>query len=162
MFFCVGWESAVVFFVVVECSCYARAVFARSLLINGCAPWLARGSKTKRHFCLLFVWARHNILKVAGNTVTKNTIGNVLHRNRLKSCSAHVQVCLKYKHLNKKVWEQVPWLDKIQIEVFCINSTHHVWKKKNAKYTQRTPNPWSSMEVETSWIVALFLLKVQD
>ena len=46
-----------------------------------------------------------NDLKAAGNTVTKKSIGNTLHRNGLKSCSsckvpllkkAHVQARLKF------------------------------------------------------------------
>ena len=58
----------------------------------------------------------------AGTTVTKQTIGNTLRRNGLKSCSArkvplvkkaHVQTHLKFarEHLNdsEKAWEKLLW-----------------------------------------------------
>uniref|UniRef100_A0A8B9RBE8 Transposase Tc1-like domain-containing protein n=1 Tax=Astyanax mexicanus TaxID=7994 RepID=A0A8B9RBE8_ASTMX len=72
-----------------------------------------------------------NIRKVAGTTVTKNTIGNKLRCNELKSCSAlnvpllrktHVQAWLKFainEHLDDS---------ETKTGLFGINTTCHVWR----------------------------------
>uniref|UniRef100_A0A9J8CTN1 Transposase Tc1-like domain-containing protein n=1 Tax=Cyprinus carpio carpio TaxID=630221 RepID=A0A9J8CTN1_CYPCA len=88
-----------------------------------------------------------NDLKAVGTTVTKQNIGNTLHQNGLKYCSAckvplfknaHVQACLKFakEQLNdsEKVWEKVLWSDETKIELFGINLTCRVWRERNAKY----------------------------
>ena len=85
-----------------------------------------------------------NDLKAVGTTVTKRTISNTLHREGLKSCcacnvpQAHVQACLKFakEHLDdpEEAWEIVMWSDETKIELFGINSTRRVWRKRNAEY----------------------------
>ncbi len=92
-----------------------------------------------------------------GTTVSTVTISNTLHRHGLQSCStrkvpllkpAHVQPCLKFvkDHLDdpEEAWEKVMWSDETKIELFGMNSTCRVWRKKKDKY-----NP---MGVETSWV----------
>uniref|UniRef100_A0AAY5L890 Transposase Tc1-like domain-containing protein n=1 Tax=Esox lucius TaxID=8010 RepID=A0AAY5L890_ESOLU len=85
-----------------------------------------------------------NDLKRAGTTVSKKTISNTLRCHGLKSCStrkvpllkpAHVQARLKFAndHLDDPVeeWEKVMWSDETKIELFGLNSTRRVWKKKD-------------------------------
>ncbi|XP_074472562.1 uncharacterized protein LOC141756598 [Sebastes fasciatus] len=86
-----------------------------------------------------------NDRKTAGTTITKKTIGNTLHRNGLKSCSArkvpllkkaHVQARLfANEHLNdsEKAWEKVMWSDETKIELFGINSTRRVWRRSTLR-----------------------------
>uniref|UniRef100_A0AAY5KEI0 Transposase Tc1-like domain-containing protein n=1 Tax=Esox lucius TaxID=8010 RepID=A0AAY5KEI0_ESOLU len=86
-------------------------------------------------------------LKAAGTTVTKKKIGNTLRCEELKSCNTrkvpllkkvHVQVRLKFanEHLNdsEEKWVKVLWSDETKIELFGINSTRCVWRRRNAAY----------------------------
>ena len=95
-----------------------------------------------------------NDLKAVVITVTKRTISNTLHREGLKSCSAckvpllkkaHVQACLKFakEHLDdlEEAWEKVMWSDETKIELFGINSTRRVWRKRNAEYNPKNTIP---------------------
>ena len=95
-----------------------------------------------------------NDLKAVGTTVTKRTINNTLHHEGLKSCcvrkvsllkNAHVQACLKFakEHLDdpEEAWEKVMWSDETKIELFGINSTRHVWRKRNAEYNPKNTIP---------------------
>ena len=95
-----------------------------------------------------------NDLKTAGTTVTKKTIGNTLRGNGLKSCctckvpllmKAHVQARLKFanEHLNdsEKALEKFMWSDETKIELFGINSTRCVWRKRNADYNPKNTIP---------------------
>ena len=92
--------------------------------------------------------------KAVGTTVTKRTISNTLHREGLKSCcarkvpllkKAHVQAHLKFakEHLDdpEEAWEKVMWSDETKIELFRINSTCRVWRKRNAEYNPQEHHP---------------------
>ncbi|XDV26407.1 hypothetical protein PO909_030137 [Leuciscus waleckii] len=85
-----------------------------------------------------------NDLKRAGTTVSKKTISNTLRRHGLKSCSArkvpllklaHVQARLKFANLHlddpEEEWEKVMWSDETKKELFGLNSTRRVWRKKD-------------------------------
>ncbi|CDQ91119.1 unnamed protein product [Oncorhynchus mykiss] len=70
-----------------------------------------------------------NDLKRAGTTVSKKTISNTLRRHGLKSCSA------------RKEWEKVMWSDETNIEIFGLNSTCRVWRKKKDEYNPKNTIP---------------------
>ncbi|KAK6310868.1 hypothetical protein J4Q44_G00189230 [Coregonus suidteri] len=95
-----------------------------------------------------------NDLKRAGTTVSKKTISNTLRRHGLKSCSArkvpllkpaHVQARLKFAndHLDdpEEEWEKVMWSDETKIELFGLNSTCRVWRKKKDEYNPKNTIP---------------------
>ena len=58
---------------------------------------------------------------------------------------AHVQARLKFakEHLDdpEEVWEKVMWSDETKIELFGINSTCLVWRKRNAEYNPKNTIP---------------------
>ncbi len=112
-----------------------------------------------------------NDLKTAGTIVTKNTIGNTLRREGLKSCSARKLPLLKKAHV-QPVWSlsmiqrRTGWkccgqmrpksssLASTQLTVFGGGGM--------LRMTPRTPSPPSNMEVETLCFVGIFLLRGQD
>ncbi|CAJ0938760.1 unnamed protein product [Ranitomeya imitator] len=73
----------------------------------------------------------------------------------LKSCSAREVLLLKKarvlarlkfanEHLDDSEvidWEKVLWSDEMKIELFGINSTRHVWMKRNAAYDPKSTIP---------------------
>ncbi|XP_072769858.1 uncharacterized protein [Nerophis lumbriciformis] len=94
-----------------------------------------------------------NDLKRAGTT--KATISRTLRRSALKSCiarkvpllkSAHVQDRLKFAngHLDdpEESREKVMWSDETKIELFGINSTRRVWRKKKDEYHHPYSEAW--------------------
>uniref|UniRef100_A0A8C4TMR8 Transposase n=1 Tax=Erpetoichthys calabaricus TaxID=27687 RepID=A0A8C4TMR8_ERPCA len=84
-----------------------------------------------------------NDMKRAGTTVSKVTVGRTLCRHGFKSRiarkvpllkSSHVQARLKFAndHLDdpEEAWEKVMWSDETKIELFGLNFTRRVWRKK--------------------------------
>ena len=58
---------------------------------------------------------------------------------------AHAQACLKFakEHLDdpEEAWEKVMWSDETKIELFGINLTPRVWRKRNAEYNPKNTIP---------------------
>ena len=57
----------------------------------------------------------------------------------------NVQAHLKFanEHLDdlEEAWEKVMWSDETKIELFVINSTRHVWRKRNTEYNPKEHHP---------------------
>ncbi|KAI4885645.1 hypothetical protein NFI96_007302 [Prochilodus magdalenae] len=58
---------------------------------------------------------------------------------------AHVQAHLKFanEHINdsERDWEKALWSDETKIELFGLNSTRRVWRKKNTEYDPKNTIP---------------------
>ena len=57
----------------------------------------------------------------------------------------HIQARLKFakEHLDdpEEAWEKVMWSDETKIELFGINWTRRVWRKRNAEYNPKNTIP---------------------
>ncbi len=84
-----------------------------------------------------------NDLKSAGTIFTNNTIGNTLRHEGLKSKlkKAHIQACLKFANDSEENWVKVLWSDETKIQLFGINSTRRVWRRRNAAYDPKNTIP---------------------
>lgn len=101
-------------------------------------------------------------MKTIGFTVTKNSTVSPRTAQCPQGPTAQEGTCtgrLKFvsKHLNdsEKAWEKVLWS-----ELFGINLTHSVWRKR--QLTHRTPTPQSSTAMETLCFRAVYVLRVQE
>ncbi len=68
----------------------------------------------------------------------------------LKSCrprkvpllkKAHLQDRLKFANDSKENWVKVLWSDETKIQLFGINSTRRVWRRRNAAYDPKNTIP---------------------
>ncbi len=95
-----------------------------------------------------------NDLKRAGTTVSTVTISTHFHTHGIKSCSVHKVPLLKPAHVQARLkfakdhpddpeeaWEKVTWSDETKIELFGINSTRLVWRKKKDEYNPKNTIP---------------------
>ena len=68
-----------------------------------------------------------------------------LHKARMGYKKITKQLGEKFakEHLDdpEEAWEKVMWSNETKIELFGINSTRHVWRKRNAEYNPKNTIP---------------------
>uniref|UniRef100_A0A8C6P5Q3 Transposase Tc1-like domain-containing protein n=1 Tax=Nothobranchius furzeri TaxID=105023 RepID=A0A8C6P5Q3_NOTFU len=132
----------------------SSAVSSMCSLANFRRAWTCTGFSSGTRLALTTRGDLVNDLQRAGTTVTKVTISNTLQRQGIKSCSArrvpllkpvHVQARLKFarEHMDDTAedWENVMWSDETKVELFGINSTRRVWRKKNTELHPKNTIP---------------------
>uniref|UniRef100_A0AAY5K8J5 Tc1-like transposase DDE domain-containing protein n=1 Tax=Esox lucius TaxID=8010 RepID=A0AAY5K8J5_ESOLU len=95
-----------------------------------------------------------NDLKRAGTTVSKKTISNTLRRHGFKilqrtqgppaqasACPASLKFASDHLDDPEEEWEKVMWSDETKIELFGLNSTRRVWRKKKDEYNPKNTIP---------------------
>lgn len=93
-------------------------------------------------------------LKGAGSTVSKVTLSYTLRCHGLPPCSTgkgprikpvHVQTHMKFASDQldepEEAWEKVLWSNETKIELFGINSTCRLWRKKKDEYSPKNIIP---------------------
>ncbi len=104
-------------------------------------PFSVLKKGVSQYFCPYIVCTSHWCLVTSGNT---------LRREGLKSCSArkvpllkkaHVQARLKFANDSEENWVKVLWSDETKIQLFGINSTRRVWRRRNAAYDPKNTIP---------------------
>ncbi len=64
-----------------------------------------------------------------------------LWRTEILLKKAHVQARLKFASDSEENWVKVLWSDETKIELFGINSTRRVWRRRNAAYDSKNTIP---------------------
>ncbi len=95
-------------------------------------------------------------------------IHNTVHREGLKSCSARKVPLLKKAHVlmsevndSEENWVKVLWSDETKIQLFGINSTRRVWRRRNAAYDPNNTIPTVKHGGGNIMLWGVFLLRGQ-
>ncbi len=72
---------------------------------------------------------------------------------------AHVQARLKFANDSEENWVKVLWSDETKIELFGINSTRRVWRRRNAVYDPKNTKHNAPGNI---MLWGCFLLRGQD
>ncbi len=68
---------------------------------------------------------------------------------------------LKFANDSEENWVKVLWSDETKIQLFDINSTRRVWRRRNAAYDPKKPSPPSTWRWKTLCFGGVFLLRGQ-
>ncbi len=75
---------------------------------------------------------------------------------------AHVPARLKFANDSEENWVKVLWSDETKIELFGINSTRRVWRRRNAAYDPKNTIPTVKHGGGNIMLWGVFLLRGQD